>query len=473
MFVTIKTPQGVMDKNMPDDENSFYRELSEIMVSLSDTGSVKVSTPIGNASYSLSKRSGTLLIQESDNNLNFPSNKRCSTYPTVYLTCVNEEYNNYKFYKLEAKGDLVIASYGRIGAAKGEIYGERSCEYPLRMFWIKYQEKLSKGYVDKSEIYLDNSNEVENQDKEPENEAEEKNINQLAVDLYQKLIRFAKHTIETTCKSLVITQGMVNESRRLLNLLYQTTDLDSFNKVLKELLAVCPRKVWKVDMLLAEDKTEIPEIIQREEDLVNAMQVLVPGRKKSASIMDKFTSEDIIISEASREQREKVMDMLDPSLRKKVVNIWRVNPKAQRKRFLEYMKERNITEVKNLWHGSRNENWLSIIENGLLLHPNAVITGKMFGDGIYFAPGSMKSWNYTSGRNAYWTKGMSSTAFMGLYATAYGKPLDVQIAHSYSENTIGDKNCVHAHAGMALRNDEIIFYNESAMLLNFLVEFAA
>lgn len=32
-------------------------------------------------------------------------------------------------------------------------------------------------------------------------------------------------------------------------------------------------------------------------------------------------------------------------------------------------------------------------------------------------------------------------------------------------------NCVHAHAGSQLLNDEIIFYNESAMLLNYIVEF--
>lgn len=112
------------------------------------------------------------------------------------------------------------------------------------------------------------------------------------------------------------------------------------------------------------------------------------------------------------------------------------------------------------------------MENGLLLHPNAVITGKMFGNGIYFASNAKKSWEYTSG--GFWTREAGSyTRFMGLYATAYGNPLNVECAHSYSEGTIGDKNCVHAHAGRQLCNDEIIFYNESAMLLTYLVEFAA
>lgn len=32
-------------------------------------------------------------------------------------------------------------------------------------------------------------------------------------------------------------------------------------------------------------------------------------------------------------------------------------------------------------------------------------------------------------------------------------------------------DCVHAHAGTALRNDEIIFFDENAMVLNYIVEF--
>ena len=32
-------------------------------------------------------------------------------------------------------------------------------------------------------------------------------------------------------------------------------------------------------------------------------------------------------------------------------------------------------------------------------------------------------------------------------------------------------NCLHAHAGTSLRNDEIIFYDEAACVLNYIVEF--
>lgn len=50
-----------------------------------------------------------------------------------------------------------------------------------------------------------------------------------------------------------------------------------------------------------------------------------------------------------------------------------------------------------LIHGSRMCNWVSILKNGLLLDPSkmgAVITGKMFGYGIYFANSFSKSAQY-------------------------------------------------------------------------------
>ena len=92
---------------------------------------------------------------------------------------------------------------------------------------------------------------------------------------------------------------------------------------------------------------------------------------------------------------------------------------------------------------------------------------------LYFAPSSEKSWNYTSFRGTTWASGTEDVGFMGLYATAYGEPLDVYSSYHYQESDLiaRDKNCVHAHKGIQLRNDEIIYYNEKAMVLNYVVRF--
>ena len=162
------------------------------------------------------------------------------------------------------------------------------------------------------------------------------------------------------------------------------------------------------------------------------------------------------------------------SLKNKVKRIWRVKPLAQEKRFADYCKRNNIKTIKRFWHGSRNENWASIVQNGLLLNPNAVITGKMFGQGIYFAPSPNKSVGYTSYNGTYWARGNASRGFMGIYATAYGKPYMATTWGSDSERKMkaDNANCVHATpANTGLRNDEVVFYSEEAVVMNYLVEF--
>lgn len=50
-----------------------------------------------------------------------------------------------------------------------------------------------------------------------------------------------------------------------------------------------------------------------------------------------------------------------------------------------------------LWHGTKNENLMSILLKGLKIKPpNARHTGSMFGEAIYFADKLTKSLNYSS-----------------------------------------------------------------------------
>ena len=51
-----------------------------------------------------------------------------------------------------------------------------------------------------------------------------------------------------------------------------------------------------------------------------------------------------------------------------------------------------------LWHGTRTANLLGILTQGLVVNPRQVaITGRAFGDGIYFADAFDKSLGYTGG----------------------------------------------------------------------------
>ena len=477
--------------------------------------------------YSLRERGGTCNIQEVKNNIVF---KVHSSYPKRHLTYADyisaeqkakgidslrarSGAGSYKYYTLEEDGDQIKASWGDIQG----IRSQRSCNYPVSMFWIKYYEKIAKGYIDNSEAYLNEdvpAVDIKVSDKKKaeikeEPKKEEKKIpeNKLSQKLFSLLSGFAKKVIDMTFGCTVnsksqdnknqynngdrisgafkVTQGMVNKSKEYLKLLYETTSLDEFNRILLQLCMVCPRKVWDMKSLMAQTKDDIPNVLQREEDLVDAMEGLLLGKEQKISEKtdnrpkenpDPFADLGITISDVSKVEEDKVLKMLTPELKNKVAGIYKVTNKVHEDRFKKYLKAKGITKTMFLWHGSRNENWLSIMNKGLLLKPNAVITGKMFGNGIYFAPKASKSWGYTSYSGSYWARGGANIAFMGVYETAYGNPHHPtrNETWNYTEDRLKklSKDCVHARGGeCGLRNDEIIFYNEAAMCLRYIVEF--
>ena len=468
-------------------DGSVYKDIASYLSGASAPDKIDVTYGSYSACFQLIKKGGAFFIREEYNNLPCNINE---TLPSVYLVMVNPEYNNYKFYKLEDVGDQVLATYGRIGASSNEMFGERTHYYPKHMYYVKLMEKLAKGYKDMSDVYIRTNVSQETSKTKEADTSDIRSTSSASTVLYDLLIKYAKHTVRETCISSVVTEKMVTTARELLQSLYSIDTggikdpevaikkTEEFNDILLQLLCVSPRRVSNVEDLLASCPNDFAEILSREDNLLNAMSVLVQypvSNKKTSSPLNDFEKYKIKVHYATDKQKEEVLRHLNDNLKPKVKNIYRIIHPIHKARFNQYLKKNNIKKVKQLWHGSRNENWLSIIDNGLLLNPNAVITGKMFGNGVYFAPSAQKSWGYTSAYNSYWARGSSDTCFMGLYAVAYGKPLDVSAPHSYTQKSLKEQNanCVHAHAGSYLRNDEIIFYDESAILLNYIVEFSA
>ena len=132
-----------------------------------------------------------------------------------------------------------------------------------------------------------------------------------------------------------------------------------------------------------------------------------------------------------------------------------------------YVKEKNITKTDLFLHGSRNENWLSITLNSLSLHPNAVITGKGLGNGLYFGNHSRKCSHYT---------GSDGKMIIGVFKCAYGEPERIYDKgyseyqpHTKAELDKKHKNCIHYHRENVDWADEIVFYDERAVLLQAIV----
>lgn len=129
-----------------------------------------------------------------------------------------------------------------------------------------------------------------------------------------------------------------------------------------------------------------------------------------------------------------------------------------------------IGNEKRLWHGTRVFNVLSILKNGLIIPKGGSyhITGRMFGDGVYFSDQSTKSLNYATN---FWSGGKNdSLTFMFLCDVKMGKeyiptgPFSGVAPKGFdSTYAIGGKSQV--------LNNEMIVYSLDQCNITHLVEF--
>lgn len=398
-------------------------------------------------------------------------------YTPRHLVMVTAGANNNKYYDMKPQGDMWVATYGRIGS------GSQTRTYSKREWDKKYSEKIRKGYIDQTDLIQDLIS------TEKPTQSEYKEIDNAKIKaIVERLQAMAKKAISEnyTVSSNKVTQAMIDEAQNIITGLLNITDVKIFNDELLKLFATIPRKMSSVSSYVARDNGEFNKIISREQDLLDIMKgqvvqkQVVEETKETKPINDNTVLEHLGLEfeECSKEDIATIKVALG-SCSDKFHKAWKVKNLRTQKRFDDFIKENNIKDVRLLFHGSRNENWWSIINSGLRLRPtNAVITGKMFGYGIYYTPKARKSLGYTSLSGSYWARGSSSSGFMALMDVAYGKPYDVYSFDSkyYNFNyealqkNCPGANCLHAHEGNMLRNDEIIVYKEEQCTIKYLVE---
>lgn len=108
---------------------------------------------------------------------------------------------------------------------------------------------------------------------------------------------------------------------------------------------------------------------------------------------------------------------------------YRIENRKLEKKFAACIKESGYgrKDIHFLYHGTRNQNVWNIIKEGLLLDPNAQITGKLFGKGLYFANKAKKSFNYSSLRGSYYSREGDDLGFCFIFKVAYKNPMNVAI----------------------------------------------
>lgn len=396
-----------------------------------------------------------------------------------YLVMTTPEQNHNKYYRMiPGKNGIWTAEYGRVGSA-----GIKR-QYPNKLFNQKLNEKLSKGYVDQTDFHVVTTTASSSSSKYKE--IEDKAVKNLIDWLLETNGQIITNSYSVCAHD--VTEEAVKEARRLLSSAALTDDVGIFNNLLTKAFSVVPRRMSNVSDYLLTSISEANKVLERENDILDAMATSVAGNVKqnkvkndaSTTILDAF---GLNVSEVTENEFKKVVSHLDDVTKGKVDKVFHITNAESRKRFDAYCKEKKFDRggIKYLYHGSRNQNYWPIVTQGLKLRPSMKIqrAGNMFGYGLYFAPKAQKSAGYTSLNGSYWTNRLGGScgnkAALLVYKVAMGKSRHLY-AYSPEVSNWHEKDCkrggydsVYAHAGRDLRNDECIVYNEDACTLSYMI----
>jgi poly [ADP-ribose] polymerase len=129
-----------------------------------------------------------------------------------------------------------------------------------------------------------------------------------------------------------------------------------------------------------------------------------------------------------------------------------------------------LSNIWQLWHGTRVFNVLSILKHGFIVPPTGAshVTGRMFGDGLYASDQSTKALNYAQG---YWDGGpRDNNCFMFMVDFAMGNYYTPK--YSGSSRPAG-YDSIYAKAGQSgVMNNEMIVPKTSQCNPKYLIEFS-
>lgn len=130
-----------------------------------------------------------------------------------------------------------------------------------------------------------------------------------------------------------------------------------------------------------------------------------------------------------------------------------------------------VGNIMQLWHGTKASNVLSILKGGMIIPPSSShhVTGRMFGDGLYFSDQSTKSIRYATG--AWGGGGHSDRKFMFLVDVAMGKCYIPRGSNWHLKLPTGYNSTFAKAHNSGVMNNEMIVYNATQVNPVFLIEF--
>lgn len=413
--------------------------------------------------------------------------------------------NSNKVYIMEELSDgRIKCEYGRVGKAL-------TTEYKPSNKWdsvLKQKLSKTKGYTDVTELLVTKEEVLD------DNTTKDNKVDAIKDAIVKKLIEelmaFANKSIQ---KNYKVTQEAVSEQQvnaaqdvitQISGLINIGVDIKHVNDLLLKLYTIIPRKMDNVkDHLMSHinDKDSLivaQRLIDSEQSALDTMagQVQLIKQQKEAAEKAKVESESEKTTKKKKKIEVTILDQMGLSVEvekdsdtlalitklmgpnanqiKKVFKV--VNSKTQAK-FDNNFSKADIKKKRFYFHGSRNENYLNLIQAGMLIRPSCAIhTGSMFGDGAYFSSKAKKSIGYTSLRGSYWAGGVDNKAYLALFDVHVGNQKHIY-KHDSSCYKINYKDLkkegfdsVYAHGGADLINDEFVIYNTNQCTISHLIE---
>lgn len=475
------------------------------------------------------------------------------------LVLVSAGTNNNKFYRVSLdENGIVTKTWGRVGAT-----GTTGTENTGKVGYDRVvRAKMRKGYKPTETVSGTSSKDGQASSK---NGSELKEVamkalladasNTILMQLIDTLVAKNNHDILeasggkmsvnedgliTTAVGLV-SRANVKRARTLLSQLAKSSTETARVEILNEYLTLVPQKVsarrgWHKDFISQ------PEEFDKQRDFLKQLEeslTLHADRKKAAEaaldadgdtqkeLADKYA--DLFKFKVSLLEDQKEFDRINKLFEKgkmsvhssshlKLKRVYVLDSPELRKSFAK--KSEEVRNVRELWHGTRVWNVLSILRRGLMISAEQLSTvqlnGRLYGSGAYFAiangdpnnyekriveiPGcdsnyvrygskgvlserecrrrlglesSSKALNYAFG---YWDgRARDNNCFMFLADVAMGRPHIAKRGTSYSNNHIQRENkvnSIHARGGdSGVMNDEIIIWDAEQINLKYLCEF--
>jgi poly [ADP-ribose] polymerase len=383
--------------------------------------------------------------------------------------------NSNKFYHMFPNGESFDVEFGRVGATL------QKSSYPISKWSSKYKEKIKKGYKDVTDLVK--TNKVS---------SGYKTLNNPKIDnLFQILLGFAKQSVQNnyvissdavTVAQVVEAQGILDELTKLAVMGISQQDV---NKLLLRLYTIIPRKMNNVKNYIihagidtATELQSFRKIIDSEQATLDVMNGQVKIRGTTDTVQQTILDALGLVVEVGDGSDEQIVKNLMGHDQREYKAVYKVIHDQSRTRYNRFVDSASYKRQELFWHGSRNENWISILQTGLKIRPsNAILTGAMFGHGIYFADKYRKSANYTSLSGSYWAKGSANKAFIALMKVHLGNPFEI-IRHTHDCYNLdkerlkkkGDYDSVFAKGGADLVNNEYIVYDDAQSTIEYLIE---